>query len=400
MLEKIFHLLSGYVEFEVYGDGSRLFTMAAKQGFNLWGFDRRQGRPVARIKPREYKRLRPIIRRCQVRTKNLGKAGLPFQLLRVQKRKSLLLGAAAGAALYVFLSGFIWGVSVTGGETGATPAEIRRAAQAYGVFVGARKSDFSPKNASYGILNQLPGLSWANVNTDGCFVEIALKEGAGTPALEDKQELSNIVAGREGQVVEIVAQQGRPEVALGDTVTQGQLLIAGLYQEAPDPYAAQPLEPFRQVGPARGQIIAETYREFTVQVSAQQTEWVESGRQTARWAELFGLRIPLGLWSKPEGQVKTYREANRLTLLGVELPLGFQQEVTVFLTGVERTLSEEELRTAALLKLREAQKAALPEGGSVKQEELEFVFADGMCILSAKSRCLEDIGVERIITVE
>ncbi len=70
MLEKIFHLLSGYVEFEVYGDGSRLFTMAAKQGFNLWGFDRRQGRPVARIKPREYKRLRPIVRRCQVRTKN------------------------------------------------------------------------------------------------------------------------------------------------------------------------------------------------------------------------------------------------------------------------------------------------------------------------------------------
>ena len=48
------------------------------------------------------------------------------------------------------------------------------------------------------------------------------------PALEEKGVLSNIVAGREGRVVEIQARQGRPEVSLGDTVTQDQLLIAGL----------------------------------------------------------------------------------------------------------------------------------------------------------------------------
>lgn len=400
MLEKIFHLLSGYVEFEVYGDGSRLFTLAAKRGYPLWGFGRRQGRAVARAKPRTYRKLRPVARRCQARTRILRKAGMPFQLLRVRKRKSLLLGAAAGAALYVFLSGFIWGVSVTGGGTAATPAEIRRAAQAYGVYVGAERSRFSPKNASYGILGQLPGLSWANVNTDGCFVEIALREGAAAPEIQDQEELSSIVASREGQVVEIAAQQGRPEVKAGETVTQGQLLIAGLYQEESDPYSPQPPEPFRRAGPARGRVIAETYREFTVQASARQAEWVESGRQTARWLELFGVRIPLGIWVKPEGRVRTYRESARLKLLGVELPLSSQREVTVFLTEEERALSREELKTAALLKLREAQRAALPEGGSVKQEELEYVFADGMCILNAKSRCLEDIGVEKIISVE
>ena len=400
MLEKIFHWLSGYVEFEVHGDGSRLFTMAAKRGTKLWGFGRRQGRAVARMKPRDYKRLRSTARRCQVRTRALRKAGMPFQLLRVRKRKSLLLGAAAGAALYVFLSGFIWGVSVTGGASAVTPVELRRAAQAYGVFVGAKKDEFSPKNASYGILAQLPQLSWAHINTDGCFVEITLREGAAAPEIEDSQELSNIVASREGQIVEIAARQGRPEVALGDTVTQGQLLIAGLYQEEPDPYSPQPPQPFQRVGPARGRVIAETYREFTVQVGARRTEWVETGRQTARWLELFGLRVPLGFWSKPEGQVKQYRESTRLKLLGVELPLGLQREVTVYLAGETRELTEEEQKTAALLKLREAQRAVLPEDGSVRREELEFVFADGMCILNAKSRCLEDIGVERIISIE
>ena len=35
MLTRIYHWLSGYVEFLVKGDGARLFTMAAKRGLSL-----------------------------------------------------------------------------------------------------------------------------------------------------------------------------------------------------------------------------------------------------------------------------------------------------------------------------------------------------------------------------
>lgn len=399
MLAAIFHLLSGYVEFQVHGDGARFFTVAAKRGFNLWGFCRREGLAVARARPGVYKKMRALCRRCGVRTRLVQKRGAPFQLHRLQKRKSLLVGAVAGAALYVFLSGFVWGVSITGAQN-VTPREITQVARDCGVYVGGPRKGFTPKNASGSILTQLPRLSWASVNTNGCFVEIAVKEGAQAPALEEKGVLSNIVAGREGRVVEIQARQGRPEVSLGDTVTQDQLLIAGLYQEMPDPYGIQPPELYQRAGAARGKVVAETYREFTVQVGASRTEHIESGRETAQWLEIFGLRIPLGLWSKPQGPVRTYQESSWLTLLGVQMPLGLRRQVTVFLTEEERPLTKKEQKTAALLKLREAQRTALPPGGSVKEEKLEYVFADGMCILHARSRCLEDIGVERVISVE
>ena len=52
MLEKLFHLLSGYVEFRVKGDGARFFTIAAKRGIGFWGFRREGGEAVARAKPR------------------------------------------------------------------------------------------------------------------------------------------------------------------------------------------------------------------------------------------------------------------------------------------------------------------------------------------------------------
>ena len=64
------------------------------------------------------------------------------------------------------------------------------------------------------------------------------------------------------------------------------------------------------------------------------------------------------------------------------------------------TLSEEEQKAAALRKLREVQKAQLPQGSSIKKEELEFTFSDGLCILSAKCRCWEEIGVVEKILVE
>lgn len=399
MLEEIFHLLSGYVEFQVQGDGARFFTVAAKRGLKLWGFRRENGLATAKIKPGTYKKLPALCRRCQARTKLIRKRGLPFQVLRLKKRKTLLLGVAAGAALYIFLSGSIWGVTLTGVET-LPPKIILESAEAYGVFVGADRSQVDPKSAAQGVMARMPELSWVSVNTDGCFVEVAVKEGAAAPEVEDREELSNIVAGREGQIVELEAQMGRPEVNVGETVQAGQLLIAGLYQEEPDPYAAQPLEPFRKAGPARGKVVAETYREFTVQISARKTEPVETGRQASLWLELFDLRLPLGLWTQPEGMTRQYQETSRLKLLDVELPVGFRRETTVSLAEEERMMTEEEQKTAALLKLREVQKAELPAGSSVRQEELEYVFADGVCILNAKCRCLEEIGVIQIISVE
>lgn len=399
MLEQIYHLISGYVEFQVIGDGARFFTIAAKRGFQFWGFDRRDGVAVARAKPRTYRRLRPVCRRCQVRIKLLNKRGFPFQRRKLTARKGLMLGGLGAVALYWFLSGFVWGVTVSGAEK-APVGQILSAAREQGVYLGADKEAFIPKIAANSIVNDLPYISWAAVNTDGCFVEIAVKEGIPQPEREERQELSNMVASREGEVVEIEAQQGRPEVKLGDTVTAGQLLIAGLYQEVPDPYGPQPEKLYQIRGAARGRVVAETYREFTTQVDAWETHWEESGRQNRRWLEIFGIRLPLGLWQRPEGEVRTYSEISQASLLGVKLPIIFEKEVVVNLRECRRPLDEDQQKTAVLLKLRDVQKSELPEKAKVIKEDLEFSFSEGRCIVSARCRCREDIGELRVISIE
>lgn len=392
MLERVYHLISGYGEFQVLGDEARFFNMAAKSGIGLWGFDRADGVAIARIKARKYKTLLPIARRSHTRLKLRVKRGLPFQVHRLGKRKGLVIGAVCGVLLYAFLSGFVWSIGISGTQL-ATDRELLAAAGKYGVFTGCSKGELNPKYSAQGILSEVKSLSWAAVNTDGCHIEIVVKEKAEKPEITDELSLSNIVSTRDGEIVAIEAEQGRPEVKLGETVVKGQLLISGLFEEEADPYGPQPEEPLQVKGAARGKVIAQTYQEFTVQISSvKKQEQLSGDGKTNLTLCLFGLRIPLGINYVPQSEHRTYKRVYPIKALGTQLPVAIEAQVYEFVEEKERLLSEEEQKEAALMKLRQMQKATLGAGSSIVKEELTYSFTDGMCLLNAKCRCNEEIG--------
>lgn len=400
MLERLFHWLFGYVEFTVRGGAPRLFTMAAKNGLLLWDFAWEEETARARIKAREYRRLPPLCRRSGASARLEKKRGLPFFAARLARRKGLLAGAVLGAALFWYLSGFVWGVTVTGTET-VTRRQVRDAAAQYGVSVGCPRAELKPRQAAHGILAQIGRLSWASVNTDGCFVEVAVKEGEPAPEAETQEKWSNLVAGRGGVVVSAQAEQGRLEVQPGDVVEQGQLLVSGLYQYVPDPYRAQPTHPAKIVGPARGSVIAETYREFTARAGSTQARQVPAGEREERaFLRLFGLRLPLGLWSQPAGEFRFSQSVSAWEVLGVQLPVALERERYDPVETHSVPLSREEQRDAALRALRQLQREELPQGAEILEEELRFTYTVEGCTVTARCRCWEEIGQIQEILVE
>lgn len=400
MLERLFHWLFGYVEFTVRGGAPRLFTMAAKNGLLLWDFAWEGETARARIKAREYRRLPPLCRRSGASARLEKKRGLPFFAARLARRKGLLAGAVLGAALFWYLSGFVWGVTVTGTET-VTRRQVRDAAAQYGVSVGCPRAELKPRQAAHGILAQIGRLSWASVNTDGCFVEVAVKEGEPAPEAETQEKWSNLVASRGGVVVSAQAERGRLEVQPGDVVEQGQLLVSGLYQYVPDPYRAQPTHPAQIVGPARGSVIAETYREFTARVGSTQARQVPAGEREERtFLRLFGLRLPLGLWGRPAGEFRFSQSVSAWEALGVQLPVALERERYDPVETRSVTLSREEQRDAALRALRQLQREELPQGAEILEEELQFTYTEEGCTVTARCRCWEEIGQIQEILVE
>lgn len=400
MVEKIAHYLTGWVEFQVSGNGPRFLNAAAKTGVEFWGFRREGDKTILRGTPGDYKRLRPIFRRCKARPRIRKKRGLPFLEARLWKRKGLVLGTLCGTGVYLFLSGFCWGVTVTGTET-LTRAQVLKVAGEKGVCVGASLRDLDPKSAALAIQNALPEATWLSVNTDGCFVEVALREALPAPEVVDDREWSNIVASRAGTVLSVEAERGRPEVAMGETVEAGQLLIAGLYQQEVDPYSPVPEELYQVLGAARGSVMALTYREFTVEVPRERVSLVPSGkRQETRSLVIFGVRIPLGLYNVPEGEYRSWKDTACWTPLGKTLPVAVETVTYEPLEEVSQSLEEDAWKEAALLELRRLQKEELPPGSQVVEETLTYEFRESMCVLTAQCRCQEEIGVVKKISFE
>lgn len=400
MVEQFFHWLRGYVEFTVQGDAARLFTLAAKNGLLLWGFSREGRLAWARTRAKDYPRLRLVRRRAGVTLTLERKAGLPFSLARLGRRKGLVAGAVLGAGLFWYLSGFLWGVTVTGTET-VTRRQVLDAAAQYGVSVGSPLRDLEPRQAAHGILTQVGRLSWASVNTGGCFAQVAVQEREPAPETEEREEWSNLVASRGGVVVSVQAQRGLPQVQPGDVVERGQVLVAGLYPDIPDPYGRQPTSPAKIRGPARGSVVAETYREFTARGEASPAGQLPTGQREERcFLWLFGLRLPLGLWSRPAGEYWFSQTSSPLTVLGVELPLVLETERYDFVESRAIPLTREEQQDAALRALRQLQRQELPQGAEILEEELEFRFTAEGCTVTARCRCWEEIGQVQEILVE
>ena len=397
MLERGVHALTGWARFEIRGEPGRFLTLAARRGIALWGMERREDGAIACCRLKDYRLLREPARRCRVRMRLAAKGGLPLRVRRLGKRPGLLGGIPLAVGLVWVLGGFVWGVRVTGNETLGTRALLEAAGQC-GVTVGARRESFVPKETAHRLVGLLPQLEWASVNTDGCFVEVAVREGAVKPELAE-EKLSNLVAVREGVIVEVQAEKGRPEVEIGQTVEAGDLLVAGSYQEKLDPWSPRK-NPYRHTGSARGQVLARTYREFTVHVGAAAKTETEGSPQRRVTVELLGVRVPLNPFPEPEGACRRAVVRRPLVWLGVELPAAVEVETVTPLAVEEHRRSQEELRRDALWKLRQAQKTALPEGAALESEELEWAFPDGMCLLTARCHCLENIAVERELLVK
>ena len=393
MLEEIYRWGRGAVEFRMTGNCPRLVTLAARQGLVLWGYRPGPEGSSAWVLAGSYHRLRPLCRRAGAVCRITRKAGLPFWSRKLLGRKGLVAGALAAGLLYWYLSGCLWGIAVSG-EDAVTQRQILDAAESRGVRLGVRLSDLEPRLAARGILREVEGLTWAAVNTDGCFAQIAVREGDPEPEREQVEEWSNIVAGKEGQVVEITAEEGRAEVKVGDVVTKGQLLISGLYEQVPDPYGPQPNIRYQRAGASRGSVVAETYREFTVTVGATAEALQPQGEpQRQLYLELFGLRLPLGLWTAPPQDSLVWEERSPVKALDTELPLAWNVRTVQPRTRQVLVLTEEEQRDRALLSLRNEQREQLPQGAQILEEELEFGFSSGGCTLTARCRCREEIGV-------
>ena len=228
LLIKFLRFLQGYAVFEARGGfPERFVNLCTKNGIPLWNVRNSSGVLSGYTCLFSLEELFLQAQKSGMELEITKENGLRVLMKRHKKRKGLLIALGACIVLTVFLSSFIWSVSVRGNEM-YSDEEILSVFEEQGVRIGAFKRKIDTKAVSDNATLKLNGLSWAKVNIRGCFAYIEVSEVRPVPDITDKSIPTNLVANSDGQIMKYEVSVGTPALKSGIAVTKGDLLVSGV----------------------------------------------------------------------------------------------------------------------------------------------------------------------------
>ena len=316
----------------------------------------------------------------------LDEQGAPLALHRARRR--YVLWAALGLALVLFWYGntFIWDFQVSGNETVPTE-EILRALENNGVTIGTRALSFDQEELRNHVLLELGDISWLSVNIKGCTAHVQVVERRRPPVPAVQDDCANIVADRDGLVTRVEALDGESRVAIGDTVTKGQLLIAG---------AADSRFGGVRFMQARGQVYARTWHTLSTAVPLCVQEKGGDSRSATRIALDVGKqRIKFyGKGSVLGGSCDKITAYHPLTLpFGLHLPLTLVVEKTVGWDTQTCTRSPAQAQAEGEAQLLRQLQSTVAESGEIVSTRFSAVQQGEMLVVTLTAECTQQIGV-------
>lgn len=382
--------LCGWVQFQAEGGGAgRLLTLAAREGLALWNTNLHNATLFACCKARDYRRLRPLARRCGMRLHLQHRHGAVFFLRRYHARPGLVAGAALYAVLLLLLTGRIWSVDIRG-VSHADEHALRALLADHGVAVGQRRAVVDPEAIQLAALQQRDDISWLAVNLDGCIAEIEVKEMSTEETPPEATAPSNLVAARDGLIVAMEITGGEATVQVGDAVAEGGLLVSGITATDRETLLRR----------AAGVVLAQTEHHLTVEIPMEERLLLPcaDAHETLE-LRVFGLLLPLFDNNLSSDGCRVEESDRLLTVGGVTLPLGLRMRRYTPLSEqtVIRTVEEAEALAAERLATEEETTLA---DVNVIERTVEKTVSDNTLILTANYRCVENIAREIPLQLE
>ena len=337
----------------------------------------------AYIRRKDWKAVSSL---CQTRGEKfeiINRKGLFWQAKKLKKRPVLMLGMAYLLFLILFLPSRVLFVRVEGNRQ--VPAnEILETAERCGIRFGASRRGVRSEQVKNQLLEAMPRLQWAGVNTKGCVAILSVRERAVEAQQAGEGFVSAIVAVRDGIVTACTATKGNLLCAPGQAVRAGQLLISGLTDCGLTIRATS----------AQGEVFAQTRTELEAVFTSQCRERAGQGEVQRKFSLILGKkRINLwkdsGIWDTTCGRI--YSEYYVTLPGGFTLPIGIGVEEITSSSLRNSEISQEE--AASLLE------AVLPSyltgqmiAGQILSREERLSSEPGIYKLAGEYVCTEMIG--------
>lgn len=337
------------------------------------------------IHRRDYARLEKLVQSRSDSLKILKRYGLFWAVSALLKRPVMLTGLLFLLLINLWVPGRIFFVQVEGNSR--IPARlIAESAARCGITFGCGRREVRSEQMKNALLEAIPQLSWAGINTSGCTAIITVRERADVQPQEQPQTVSSIIASRDGIIREVTVLRGNALCAVGQAVQKGQVLISG-YNDCGICI---------QATCAAGEVFAETNR---VQTSVMPTNFEIRSRVVGtdkKYSLIIGKkRINFANSSgiSDTSCAKIYEEKYMTLPGGFVLPVAVAVETWIFYETEECSHpSASEILLAYSRQYLTDQMLAGSIVGALEQP----CFKDGVLYLKALYDCYEMIGITRI----
>lgn len=159
--------------------------------------------------------------------KRVNRAGIYYTGRGFLKRPILLCSLAMLFLLSCYIPSRVFFVSVEGNKDIPTRLILEAAAEC-GIDFGASRRSVRSEKMKNALLQKIPELQWAGINTSGCTAVISVREKTTQDTQKNKtNQVCSIVASRDGIIQNCTVYQGNPLCMVGQAVKAGQTLVSG-----------------------------------------------------------------------------------------------------------------------------------------------------------------------------
>lgn len=207
----------------------RLINLCKINNIKIWDIEYiNNGKITFKMSSKEFKKLKPYIKksRCKVRIKS--KKGIYFDLFRYRKRRLVIYMTAILLILFLAFSSFIWKIEITGNEKIAVE-KIQELINQSGVHTGKAKYFISKGKLADYIRANLYEVAWVGVDINGTTLSVTIKEKIISDE-EDKTIPGNIVATKSAVITKIIAENGTAAYKTGSYINKGEVAIKGVIE--------------------------------------------------------------------------------------------------------------------------------------------------------------------------
>lgn len=230
----------------------RFVNLCRNNGIELRHLVRRENAIQMEIDAKNFKKLRPLVRKTHVKIHILNRHGPAFFFYRHKRRWWFLLGMTVFAGMIYILSLFVWQIDIDGNRK-YTDALILQALAQMDVKTGCRKSEIDLPEIEEELRIMYNEITWVSASIAGTKLQIELREGdlkisgssgggqtGNVKRVENRENNpktqngeseidlpANLVADEDAIITNLVVRRGTVAVRYGDEVKKGNVLIEG-----------------------------------------------------------------------------------------------------------------------------------------------------------------------------